>query len=210
MKNTKEEIIALVKQVKNGSQKATNRLYLLIKPLIFNAIYCQVNRGYITFQDAEDLAQEISLSVFNSLHTLQVNAFFKGWFNEIVRNKIRDFLRHLKTKKRDPINKALVNSLDIEDFESEDILDNVLMPQELLEDKIAYELDQDLLVENLCKACSQVNRSFLFLLKEVIVLNKKYTEVAKEHGLKLGTVKSRVIRGRGQLTNYFLERGYKI
>lgn len=52
-------------------------------------------------EDAEDVAQEVFIQVFNSIQSFKSNAKLSTWIYSIAKNKSLDFIRKQKAKKRD-------------------------------------------------------------------------------------------------------------
>ncbi|WP_375237927.1 RNA polymerase sigma factor [Aurantibacter sp.] len=63
-------------------------------------------------EDAEDIAQDVFIEVFNSIHKFKGNSKLSTWIYRITTNKCLEFIRKHKTKKRF----GFLQSLFSEDF----------------------------------------------------------------------------------------------
>lgn len=137
--------------------------------------------------DAEDLTQEAYLRAFRSFSTYNRTLPFEGWFFRILSNLFIDLMR------RRPKQKPL--SLD-QPMSDEDADDNLLLqipdemagPEEALMDQV---LDERLQVA--LNALPEVFRTAVLLCD---VHGKSYDEIAGIMGSSIGTVRSRIHRGR--------------
>ncbi len=89
MKDSNKRINELAKKVKKGDKKAFEELYRLTS-----------SRAYFTAlqicndkQEAEDILQESYITALNKISLLERTESFMSWFNRIVVNKSKDFLR---------------------------------------------------------------------------------------------------------------------
>jgi RNA polymerase sigma-70 factor (ECF subfamily) len=138
--------------------------------------------------EAEDLTQEIFLKVFKSLDRFHRDADFSTWLSSVARNYCID---HYRASKRE--REVVVEDLVAFDQAPASAGSN---PQRTLEDRD--------------------RRSFLLAgldrlpekLREAVVLRDlqglSYQEMAERLGLPEGTVKSRINRGREELTRLLL------
>lgn len=143
--------------------------------------------------DAEDLVQETCLRAFRSLDQLRHPAAAKVWVFSILRSV---FLRQAE---RSPSPRVLV-SLD-------DIDASVLSPGEVLQDSWENPLPAEHALRN------EVRAAILKLplpYREAIILAHiggfSYREMARILGLPIGTVMSRLFRGRRMLRTSLRER----
>jgi RNA polymerase sigma-70 factor, ECF subfamily len=136
--------------------------------------------------EAEDLAQDTFLKLYRSKHLYKEIAKFSTWFYTIAINIAKTNLRKKSRK----------SAISISDFDPENEKDF-----DLPADVISPEDSANASIENyyIQKAINSLGDKF----KEVIVLRDiqdlEYEEIAKITGLPLGTVKSRINRGRERL-----------
>jgi RNA polymerase sigma-70 factor, ECF subfamily len=130
--------------------------------------------------DAEDLTQEVFVRVFRSLSSYTPGTF-EGWLHRITTNLFLDGVRRKKRVRFDPL--------------ADDAHDRVAGrepdPSRVYEDT---HLDDD--VQAALDALSPDFRAAVVLCD---IEGLSYEEVAATLGIKLGTVRSRIHRGRSQL-----------
>ena len=131
-------------------------------------------------QDAEDLTQDVFVRVFRSLHRFQPGTF-EGWLHRITTNLFLDSARRRQKIRFD----GLVDG-------AEDRLRSTwATPSEQLADA---DLDHDV-----AAALSALPPEFRASVVLCDIEGLSYEEVAVTLGVKLGTVRSRIHRGRAQL-----------
>lgn len=130
-------------------------------------------------QDAEDLTQETFMRVFRSLKKYQPGTF-EGWLHRITTNLFLDMVRHRS--------KIRMEALP-EDYDRVPGTD--LTPDE------AYHVSN--LDPALQAALDSLAPEFRVAVVLCDVLGMSYDEIADTLGVKMGTVRSRIHRGRSQL-----------
>lgn len=144
-------------------------------------------------EDALEIAQETFLSAWRGLKFFRGNATFSTWLYRLTTNAAIDYLR--RQKRQQALEGA---SLDDEESYLEP-LDPTPTPHQALEQKELSTQLQEGLME-----LSDQHRQVL-LLRELQGLS--YEEIAEELELDLGTVKSRIARGREKLRKILLAKG---
>lgn len=129
--------------------------------------------------DAEDLTQETFMRVFRSIKTYQPGTF-EGWLHRITTNLFLDMVRHRA--------KIRMEALP-EDYER--IPGTDLTPEQ------AYNVAN--LDPALQAALDELSPEFRVAVVLCDVVGMSYDEIADTLGVKLGTVRSRIHRGRSQL-----------
>src|SRR5262245_20390117 len=137
--------------------------------------------------DAEDLTQEAYLRAYRSFQTYNRQLPFESWFFRILSNLFIDLLR------RRPKQKPL--SLD-QPVEGDD---NLLLqiPDEMADP--ARNLMEQVMDERLQAALAALPEPFRIAVLLCDVEGKSYEEIAEIMGSSIGTVRSRIHRGRLQL-----------
>jgi RNA polymerase sigma-70 factor (ECF subfamily) len=138
--------------------------------------------------DAEDLTQEIFLKVFRSLEKFNRDADFSTWLSSVARNYCIDHYRASKREKE-----VLVEDLVAFDLAPASAGSS---PHRALEDR-----DRRSFLRRGLEALPEK-------LREAVVLRDlqglSYQEMADRLGLPEGTVKSRINRGREELSRLLL------
>lgn len=166
-----------------GTVEAFDLLVSRYKDPLTNYIY----RFLGDMKECEDLLQETFLRVYRNRHSYRRIAKFSTWLYTIAGNLARSEYR--KRKRRRLYSLQSVNR-DEEEFEVE-IPDETFSPDRHTESTI-----QDFYIQ---EALKQIPEEF----REVVVLRDvqqlAYEEIAEITGLPMGTVKSRINRGRTKL-----------
>src|SRR3970282_344597 len=179
----------LVSLSKDGNLAAFNSLVHRYE----SQVYTLCLRLLGSHQAAEDAAQEAFLSAYRALPTFS-GTNFRSWLFRIAANQSKDEWRRRKRKDR-------ASSLDelFGQFESPiDVPDTSAGVERLLEMKEVSEIVQRALLE------LPIDQRQAVLL--VDIHDYRYEEVAQITGASLGTVKSRVHRGRERLRQVFTAR----
>lgn len=143
--------------------------------------------------DAEEAAQEAFLSAWQGLPFFRGDASFSTWLYRLASNACVDLLRREGRHQS-----AAGPSLNDEEVQLE-VPDTAPSPQEQAE---RSELRQQ--IEAGLQALTPDHRQVL-LLREMHQLS--YDEIAQTLDVDVGTVKSRINRGRKQLRNFLLRSG---
>lgn len=132
-------------------------------------------------EEAEDLTQEIFLKLFSSLKKYRQEMNFNAWLLTLARNHLIDKYRRGKKEKslRQELDEKTVSEL------------GVLSPENSLDQK-----EIKLIVWNAIDQLSPEVRLSLILFD---LMGKTYEEAAEVLGVPVGTIKSRINRGRLQL-----------
>ena len=137
--------------------------------------------------DAEDLTQDVFVRVFRSLHTYQPGTF-EGWLHRITTNVFLDKMRRKQRIRFDALS----------DESAARVPSRGRGPEQTYEDT---HLDDD--VQRALDALSPDFRAAVVLCD---IEGLSYEEVAATLGIKLGTVRSRIHRGRSQLREALAHR----
>ncbi|SDE12691.1 RNA polymerase sigma factor SigE [Auraticoccus monumenti] len=130
--------------------------------------------------DAEDLTQDVFVRVFRSLHTFQPGTF-EGWLHRITTNLFLDGARRRQKIRFD----------GLADSSAERLPSNDRAPAEQLAD---LALDHDV-----AAALAALSPEFRAAVVLCDIEGLSYEEVSEVLDTKLGTVRSRIHRGRAQL-----------
>jgi len=141
-----------------------------------------------SYEEAEDLTQDIFLKLYNSLPKYDFEKNFSAWFLTLARNYMIDNYRKTKWEKktRDEFNEHLLSS---------DAFDSP-------ENGMVREESKKIIWESLNYLSPEIRMTVI--LRDI--QGKKYEEIAEIINLPLGTVKSRVNRGRLQLAKILKEK----
>jgi RNA polymerase sigma-70 factor (ECF subfamily) len=174
----------LIQSARGGDLESFNRLVLAYQDLVFNQAY----RIMGDFQAADDASQETFIAAYNNLKNFRGGSF-KAWLLRIVTNTCYDELRR---KKRRPT--TSLEPLDDSGDEIESphwIADQREGPEELAERAEIGQMIQDCL--------DDLPLEFRVVVTLVDIQGLDYAEASDAIGKPLGTVKSRLARGRLRL-----------
>lgn len=86
----------LVYGLRNGDEIAFKELVLRFQDRVFNTALGLLQHS----SDAEDIAQEVFIQVYRSIHQFKEESLLSTWIYRITTTKCLDFLRSKKRKKR--------------------------------------------------------------------------------------------------------------
>ncbi len=179
----------LVRRSKNNDLQAFEELICRYERKIYNIAYRMMGN----YEDANDIAQEAFLRAFRALNGFRGDASFSTWLCRIVINLCRDELR-----KRYRLS---VESLDEEICLSEGEVKKQIPssnpgPEEIYERQELQQRLQDLLMT--------LSPEFRLAIVLRDIQGFTYQEIAEQMECSMGTVKSRISRGRNYLKEKLL------
>jgi RNA polymerase sigma-70 factor (ECF subfamily) len=175
----KDELRALIAEAQDGSVRAFE--------LLVSSHLPQVRRFARAFArsdaDADDLAQEALVKVYKSLRSFRFQSAFKTWLYSVVRNVFLDATR--SRAGRDRSQEAPLPA------------DHALAPSnaEPADEGLARAEER----QKIWRALRQLAPEFRTAVVLFDVEGHTYDEVAAIEGVPIGTVKSRLSRGRAEL-----------
>lgn len=172
----------LVKQCLAGDHGAWETIVRQYNQRVYNVAYRFTGR----FDEAEDLTQEIFLKIYRTLSSYRAESgALVTWIVRVGRNHVIDHYRKFKTER------THTDSLEVEYEKAEENPARYANP--------AQALEQRELSERVHQALLRVSED----LREAVILRDleefTYEEIADMLKLPLGTVKSRINRGRVEL-----------
>jgi RNA polymerase sigma-70 factor (ECF subfamily) len=176
---TDEELILEFQQ--NNTIKAYELLVQRYKNPLINYVY----RFLGDYEACVDIVQETMIKVYRNKDSYKSIAKFSTWIYTIAGNLART--EYQRRKRR---NIFSINSMK-EDDETFDIPDESMRPDVITDSGIKNEIIQ--------KALLKVSDAYreMVILRDIQELS--YEEIAEVTGIAVGTVKSRINRGRAQL-----------
>ena len=176
---TDEELILEFQQ--NDTIKAYEILVQRYKNPLINYVY----RFLGDYEACVDIVQETMIKVYRNKDSYKSIAKFSTWIYTIAGNLART--EYQRRKRR---NVFSINSMR-EDDETFDIPDESMRPDDITDSGIKDEIIQ--------KALLKVSDAYreMVILRDIQELS--YEEIAEVTGIAVGTVKSRINRGRAQL-----------
>ncbi len=170
----------LIERCLKGDQYAWNLIVTRYWRKVFNVAYKFVGRHDM----AEDLTQEIFLKIFKALGTFDRRANFQTWLISVSRNLCIDHYRSVR-KEREMVDRS-VDAADVSPVSNE--------PDALV---TLERGDRRAMLHRALARLPDTLRAAV-LLRDIQELS--YQEIADRLALPEGTVKSRINRGRKELT----------
>jgi RNA polymerase sigma-70 factor (ECF subfamily) len=177
----------VIEGCKVGDEKAFAEIVLHYQKKVFNIAYRMLGN----MEEAKDLAQEVFISVFESIKGLREEVKFDAWLTQVTLNHCRNRWKYLKRRQyfnSDSLDDPLETEHGIVPRAICDPTDN---PETLYEKKLIQQV---------------IQRGLLKLRedqRELIVLRDlqgfSYEEIGKMLGLPEGTIKSKLHRARVDL-----------
>jgi RNA polymerase sigma-70 factor (ECF subfamily) len=180
---------ALIEAARKGDLRAFNQLVLLYQSMVYNLAY-----RILSDQDAAaDATQDAFLSAFKAIRKFRGGSF-KAWLLRIVTNACYDQLR---VKQRRPT--SSLDDLPVEADHTHYLHDPAEQP-----DGYVQRQELNRLIQTGISTLPKEQRAAL-VLSDIQGLG--YQEIAETLGLSLGTVKSRLSRGRAKLRDFLWQQG---
>ncbi len=192
-----EDVGELVKKAQNGDDDAFSDLVLHYEKFVYNTACKALSAGGRSVDGADDIAQAAFIKAWRSLKHFRGDCTFSTWLYRITVNTARDMLRY--ESRRGTV--SLVRDTDDEDDGSEwdvPVTSGDTIPEDAMERKEAI-----IAVRRAIEELPEDQRQVI-VMRDIHDLS--YQEIADELGLEMGTVRSRINRGRQKLKN-ILENG---
>ncbi|MFH0811366.1 MAG: sigma-70 family RNA polymerase sigma factor [Pseudomonadota bacterium] len=184
-----DEDAALVKAFQAGDRAAFDRLVLKHKDRLFNLVYWYLG----DYQQANDCAQEIFIKVFKNLKRFRFESAFSTWLYKIAVNTCKNMLQsasHRWEKRTIPLENPEGSKRKNPSLEMPDAGPS---PANGLERK-----ERLMLIREAIRALPE-KQNQVVVLRDIQGLS--YGEISEITGMNLGTIKSRLARGRLELRN---------
>jgi len=188
----REDESALIEELRAGIDSAYETLIARFEVPVFNI----VSRLMDDPGDAPDVVQEVFLKIFRNIGSFRQDASLKTWIYRIAVNEARNHRRWFSRHRRQEV------GLEADPGETQGYQDWLpdpgRSPFETAVDRETRELIEE--------ALAQVNAPFraALVLREIEGLS--YEEIAEILEVSLGTVKSRILRGREALRKHLAGR----
>jgi RNA polymerase sigma-70 factor (ECF subfamily) len=180
---------ALIAAARKGDVRAFNQLVVHYQGLAYNVAYRILNDP----DAAADATQDAFLSAYKAMPKFRGGSF-KSWVLRIVTNACYDQLR---VKQRRPT--SSLDDLPVEADHTFYLEDTSELPDEFVERQELNRFIQAGINE------LPAEQRLVLVLSDVQGLS--YQEVAEVLDISLGTVKSRLSRGRAKVRDFLLEKG---
>lgn len=177
-----------IERLKRGDAAAFDALIAERSGEVYGLLYRLTENS----EDARDLTQETFLRAFQSIGQFRGDSDLRTWIYRIAINQARNRWRWWRRRRRD-----VTISLDSENAHGKQPL------VESLRSELDKSPEQETLAHERERALRKALRSLSLSYRETVILRDiegfTYEEIAETLGISVGTVKSRLARGRHEL-----------
>jgi RNA polymerase sigma-70 factor, ECF subfamily len=181
-----------IQSARQGDLDAFNKLILMHQDSLYNWVSYLVHDPDL----AEDVTQTVFITAYEKMKSFR-NGSFRSWLFQIAKNRSIDLYRsnqrHPTISLNDPI------SAEDEQDRIEWIQDGTLSPVEQVEAQ-----ERANMIQNLLQRLPEEYRTVLVLID---IHEMNYEEAAQALNVPLGTIKSRLVRGRLKLRDLLAKSG---
>ena len=178
----------LLERLRARDERAFNELVKAYDRRVFGLVFRMLsNRA-----EAEDLTQEVFVQVFKAIGTFRGESKLSTWIYRIAVNLCKNRAKYLRVRhagEQDELDE-MAERLPLSQARNANVA-QVARPDEAMAGRQVEEIVR--------QAISEVDENFRECLILCDVEELSYEEIAEITGLPVGTVKSRIFRGRAQL-----------
>ena len=171
-------------KAQKGDSKAFEEFISSYEKLIFNASYRMMGNT----QDAEDVSQEVIIKVYKNLASCKSAATFKSWLFKTINNSCIDEMR--KKKGKNTLSLDAAQNDEGSYIESPILRDDKTPESEYLRKDMNRQIQEA--IDNL-----PPDYKAAVVMRDINGLT--YEEIGDALAISMGTVKSRIARGRKKL-----------
>lgn len=188
----------LVERLRKRDEAAFNELVRLYQTRVFRLVFRMLGDR----EEAEDLAQEIFITVFKSIDGFRGDAKLSTWLYRVATNHTKNRIKYLERRARG-------RKKEFDEVREHGALESATMnpvSPVARPDQMVEALEQERIVQQALVALDEEHRE-LIVLRDIEHLS--YEEIQAITGLAAGTVKSRLHRARHALRDHVrrLSRG---
>ena len=185
---------ALIARLKDRDEQAFNEVVSAHGDKVFSLVYRMIgNRA-----EAEDLAQEVFVTVFKTVDTFRSESKFSTWLLRIAANHCKNRIKYLSRRRTDWGGLDDMPEERMADAGRAPMQGHIAGPDVMLE---AAEMES--LMQQAIATLDEEHR-LLIVLRDVEELS--YEEIGEVSGLPEGTIKSRLHRARMAIKEYLARR----
>ncbi len=185
----------LIRRLQQRDERAFHEIVRLYQHKVFNLVLRMIGNR----EEAEDVAQEVFVTVFKSIDGFRGEAKFSTWLYRIAANHCKNRMKYLGRRSY----KATGELDEAAERELQDAQPSAMTPHLDGPDKVLEGMQMERLVQEGIALLDEEHR-MLIVLRDVEDLS--YQEICAITGLAEGTVKSRLHRARMSLKEYLAKR----
>jgi RNA polymerase sigma-70 factor (ECF subfamily) len=182
----------LIRRLQQRDEKAFEEVVRLYQHKVFNLVYRMLGNR----EEAEDVAQEVFVTVFKSIDSFRGEAKFSTWLYRIAANHCKNRMKYLGRR-------SYKSTGELDEAAEREIQaggpSSALRPHVDGPDAVLEGLQLERMVQDGIASLEEEHRE-LIVLRDVEDLS--YEEIQSITGLADGTVKSRLHRARMALKDY--------
>ena len=193
-----QETAELIKSFNAGNFESFDKLVTMYSPRLYNTAYGLLKSK----QDVEEVVQDAFIRAFRALNNFRGDASFETWMHRITINLARN--KYHWNRRRGGNETINIPDMTDECQEQLDYLypDNRMRPDFIIENS---ELESEIM-----NGFADLPESLRKTMELRLISNLQYEEIAAQLSCKVGTVKSRLARGRELLRKYFISRDFSV
>ena len=184
----------LIARLRQREEQAFNEVVRLHQDKVFNLVLRMVG----TRAEAEDIAQEVFVTVFKSIETFRGESKFTTWLLRIAANHSKNRIKYLARRSTDKNGLDAAPEASLADQGKAPVQAHFDAPDKMLE---AAEMET--LMQEAIATLDEEHR-LLIVLRDIEELS--YEEICEITGLPEGTLKSRLHRARMALKEHLGDR----
>lgn len=185
-----KDLSALVLRAQSGDTDAFSEIVSCCERFVYNTACRVLTSSGMSVSDADDIAQEALIKAWRSLSAFRGDCSFSTWLFRITVNTARDAVR---SSVRRPV-VSLTRQTD--DEEEPEIWDIPVTSGSEIPEEAAERRETIQAVRRAVESLPEDQRQVI-VLRDIHDL--PYSEIAKILGTEVGTIKSRISRGRANL-----------
>jgi len=184
----------LIARLKERDEQAFNEIVRANEDKVFNLVFRMIgNRA-----EAEDLAQEVFVTVFKTVDSFRGESKFSTWLLRIAANHCKNRIKYLSRRRTEAGGLDDVPEAGMGDRGRAPVQGHIVAPDKLFE---AAEMER--LMQQAIATLDEEHR-LLIVLRDVEELS--YEEIGEITGLVEGTIKSRLHRARMVIKDFLARR----
>lgn len=184
------DVSALVERAKSGDTDAFSEIVSCYERFVYNTACRVLTASGMSVSDADDIAQDALIKAWRSLSSFRGECSFSTWLFRVTVNTARDVIRN---NARRPVI-SLTRPTD--DEEEPEIWDVPVTSGDDIPEEAAERRETIEAVRRAVESLPDEQRQVI-VLRDIHDL--PYSEIAKILGTEVGTIKSRISRGRANL-----------
>ena len=185
-----KDVSALVERAKSGDTDAFSEIVSCYERFVYNTACRVLTASGMSVSDADDIAQDALIKAWRSLSSFRGDCSFSTWLFRVTVNTARDVIR---SNARRPVI-SLTRPAD--DEEEPEIWDVPVTSGDAIPEEAAERRETIEAVRRAVESLPDDQRQAI-VLRDIHYL--PYSEIAEILGTEVGTVKSRISRGRANL-----------